>query len=78
MSEVSDDDLPQPDSIERPKIEALVKKALNDLAEHFEALVIFGTFTTSDGESVRYYNGKGNRYARYGMIKDWVNQQDRE
>lgn len=61
----------------RPKVEELVKKALNDLAEHFDAVAIFGCYTDGD-DSVRYYKGRGNRYTRYGMIKDWVNQMDRE
>ncbi len=64
---------PAPDeSSKEDKVrEACVDKALNMLSEHYDAVQIFGTY--QDGQKTsRYAKGRGNHYARYGMVRSWV------
>lgn len=63
---------PAPDEEKEDKVrEAAVDKALNMLAEHYDAIQIFGTYQTKDKTS-RYDKGRGNFYTRYGMVRSWV------
>lgn len=71
------DATPAPDEPATDKArEEVVERALNILTEHFEAVHIFGCY--SDGKrSSRYDLGRGNYYTRYGMVRDWVNREER-
>lgn len=69
---------PEPEKSTAEKaMEKVVDQALNTLAEHFDAVHIFGCYSDKD-KSSRYDKGRGNHYTRYGMIKDWVNREERE
>lgn len=71
------DILPAPDEPQKEdKIrEDVVDKALNMLAEHYDAVQIFGTYQTQDKTS-RYDKGRGNFYTRYGMVKSWIKREE--
>lgn len=51
--------------------EALVRKALDMLSEHFETVRVFVSTHEKDG-SRRYTKGIGNYWSNYGMIKAWL------
>jgi Uri superfamily endonuclease len=69
---------PEPEKSAREiAMEKKVDRALADLAEHFDAVHIFGTYSDKD-KSSRFDKGRGNFYTRYGMIKDWCNREERE
>jgi hypothetical protein len=43
------------------------------LGEHFDTVHILATKLTDDGrDTVKFSWGKGNWYARYGQIREWV------
>ena len=51
--------------------EGLIDKAITGLMGHFDAVQIF--VTRQDGETTMYAGrGKGNYYARLGMIHTWL------
>lgn len=71
------DATPAPDEPATDKArEEVVERALNILTEHFEAVHIFGCYSTKDNSS-RYEKGRGNYFTRYGMVRDWVNREER-
>ncbi len=56
--------------------EKAVERALDLLAEHYDAVQIFGSYKEEDTK--RYVKGRGNYYARYGMVRQWVLREERE
>ena len=51
--------------------EGLIDKAINGLMGHFDAVQVF--VTRQDGDVTIYAGrGKGNYYARLGMIHEWL------
>lgn len=54
-----------------------VDLALNALAEHFDAVHIFGSYKNEDKTSM-YNRGRGSYYARYGMVKQWIIREELE
>lgn len=67
----------EPEDPDKEKREKIVKQALDTLAEHFEAVILFACYKNGE-DSVRYNRGRGNHYTRYGMVRDWVCEQERE
>lgn len=76
---------------QRKKEEEIVRKCLEALGKHFDNIQIFANkltvlndeeeFIDEEGEAatevtVAYSEGKGNLYARYGQIKQWVLDQE--
>lgn len=55
----------------------IIKKHVAQLAGHFDSVEIFVTeyISPEKGTFARSF-GTGNWFARYGQIKDWLNQQD--
>lgn len=60
-----------------------LEEAVDALQEHFEAVHVFATrheteTEASDGESgaLAFCLGRGNYYARYGLIREWMLRQD--
>ena len=54
-----------------------VKKAAQDLAEHFDSVHIFAT-RAEDDSTVTVSWGCGNWFARYGQIRTWLIYKDEE
>lgn len=51
----------------------LLKKAGNELSEHFDSVIIFVTrHDANDGGTFRGIETRGNWFARYGQVKEWV------
>lgn len=58
---------------------AAVKKALQDLGEHFDSVMIFCTRHEGDDRgSARVAKGTGNWYARYGQVREWLVKEEEE
>lgn len=59
---------------EMQEADRLVTDALNKLAEHVDAVTIFVSKRRTDGMdgTWKLSNGRGNFYARYGHVKEWV------
>jgi len=58
---------------------AVVREALRTLMVHFDTVQIFCTYHVEDGEDSRtasYQNGKGNWFARYGQIREWITKEE--
>ena len=60
------------------EMEALVKKHVTELSEHFDSVRIFITIPSeNDSQITRAYNsGAGNFYAQLGQIREWLSMQD--
>lgn len=56
----------------------LVREALLKLSEHCDSATIFVTkkLDNGNGETWRMVLGAGNYYARYGVIREWLNQEE--
>ncbi len=56
----------------------LVDQALKFLREHFDAVQIFICESDSDDQDAANFSvhGSGNLFARYGVIKQWILQQE--
>lgn len=53
--------------------EALLKRALDMLIEHFDNVQIFCSRSNPEGDGTdRIVQGRGNWYAREGQVRDWV------
>ena len=56
-----------------------VKKAATDLAEHFDSVQIIvtrhGTEESNENTTV-VSSGKGNWFARYGSVREWLTKED--
>lgn len=51
----------------------LVEDAATKLADHFENVHIFvNRHYPSDGGTLRYEQGRGNWFARYGQVREWL------
>jgi hypothetical protein len=58
--------------------ESIIEKAVTQLGEHFDTVQIFVTRHESGekGGTLHNQSGVGNWYARYGQVREWVNQQE--
>lgn len=55
-----------------------VKRHVTMLSEHFDTVQIFvSRYDDSEGETAVIHNGKGNYYARYGHVKQWLKVEER-
>lgn len=60
----------------------MIKKHVDALAEHFEAVQIFASHhiidaeDPHDGETLRIDYGTGNYLARYGQVREWIIGED--
>jgi hypothetical protein len=73
---------------QQKKEEEVVRKCLEALGKHFDNIQIFANKLIVSGEetdeegnkiselSVAYNDGKGNLYARYGQVKQWILDQE--
>lgn len=51
----------------------IVQEAASTLGEHFDSVQIFVTrHEASDGGTIRAIEGRGNWFARYGQVREWV------
>ena len=58
------------------KVEALTKEFLAKVMEHCGTAQVFITSDSDNGRWNRaYYQGKGNWYARFGVVQEWCNTQ---
>lgn len=56
---------------EKDQLDALIRKSVDALGEHFDSVRIFCTKT--EGESTLGINkGSGNHYATLGQITEWL------
>lgn len=55
-----------------------VRKCCESLAEHFDSVQILCTRNTGekDGNTVNVSMGRGNWFARYGQIREWLTKQE--
>lgn len=58
--------------------EQLITRAAEQLGEHFDTVQIFVTRHESGekGGTLHNQSGVGNWYARYGQVREWVDQQE--
>lgn len=66
------------DNPDRERDEKKVREALKLLGEYFDSVQIFCTrceMGVADG-TVRLAMGVGNWYSRYGLVKEWTNQNE--
>lgn len=59
---------------------ALVNKLASELGEHFDSLRIFVSWPHPDDahRTLTWDTGRGNYYAQYGQIIQWMHVQDEE
>lgn len=51
-----------------------IESCVNELIMHFDSVQIFCTRTDADGINTQNMHlGKGNWFARYGQVKDYIN-----
>jgi len=51
----------------------MINKHLDTLIEHFDSVQIFATRQSSHNDGTVHINiGRGNYFARYGQIKEWI------
>lgn len=61
---------------------AIVEKAINGLAEHFDTVQVFvtryigGESTIDHGSTLNISKGTGNWHARVGQTKEWILKED--
>lgn len=55
-----------------------VRTAVESLSEHFDTVQIMATRSTGekDGNTINVSIGRGNWFARYGQIRQWITKQD--
>lgn len=57
----------------------IVGRRVAELMEHFDAVQIFVTRYDAEREATRSVRlGDGNYFARYGMVREWVMQQEQD
>ena len=70
------------DETEKVENDALLDrmdKAALDLKEHFDSVTIFCTLHRDDTKNTTHMTvGKGNWYARFGQVVEWVISQDQK
>lgn len=54
----------------------LLRKHTSQLSEYYDTTQIIVTKLKSDGGTKRIAQGSGNWYARYGSVKEWVNNEE--
>ena len=68
------------DEVESKENDALmdrIEKAAMDLKEHCDSIRIFATLHRDDSKNTTYLDiGKGNWYAQFGQIVEWVEAQN--
>lgn len=56
---------------------ARIKQAVDMLSEHFDSVQIFTTVVGKEsGGTARFSSGAGDWFARYGLVKYWIKEQD--
>jgi len=65
--------------MENKELEELVKKRINELGEHWDAIQFMATRLGKNGETEDMFWGVGNQYAREGLImelvkRDWAEE----
>jgi hypothetical protein len=60
-----------PDEIQEHD-EKHVNGVIDQLLKHFDTVQVFVTRQEPDGQTVAFSPGKGNWYARYGQITEWL------
>lgn len=51
---------------------ALVDRHVEDLREHFQVVQILCSSENEDGGTLRIFRGRGNWFARIGMVREFV------
>lgn len=71
-------DLTPEDLAETAELDRLVQEALRKIIEHADSVHIFVTKSLENGkgETYRQVSGLGNSYARYGLVREWVTEQE--
>ena len=65
------------EEIEQDKDLAILKRHAEQIMEHFDNVTIFVTRKADDGEgTVNASWGRGNWYARYGQVREWVTKEE--
>jgi hypothetical protein len=55
-------------------LDAMLKRHVNQLAEHFSSIQIIATRLEPDGDTVKFQRGSGDWYARRGAAEYWLDQ----
>lgn len=63
---------------ETAEADRLVREALQKISEHTDTVMILVTkkLDNGEGETWRMILGTGNWYARYGLVREWLNQEE--
>ena len=56
---------------EADKLMAMLSRTCDGLMEHFDAIQIVASTRNQDGTAL-FHSGKGNYYARRGMVQEWI------
>ena len=62
---MGDDDIQKHD-------EELVEGVVSQLMQHFDTVQVFVTRVEPSGETIGFGPGRGNWYARYGQVHEWL------
>lgn len=54
--------------------EACVDQKVTELLKHFDACQVFVTRQEPDGRTMAYSAGRGNFYARFGLVHEWLSR----
>jgi hypothetical protein len=54
--------------------EEFVDRKLQEIMQFYDAAQVFVTRQEPDGRTMAYSTGKGNFYARWGLIHEWVSR----
>lgn len=59
---------------EMSEADRLIQEAVDKISEHVDSVQIFASKKREDGfqGTWKVVNGRGNYYARYGQIKQWI------
>lgn len=63
---------------ETAELDRLAQEAVDKLLEHADAVQLFATkkLENGKGETYRHVLGEGNYFARYGMVRVWMIEQE--
>lgn len=64
------------DEIKADKELERVKKAIDDLGEYFDAVMVFATFKNPDGSTSWVSKGIGCHFTRRGVVREWMLRED--
>jgi hypothetical protein len=56
----------------------IVRKAMEQIGEHFDNVQIFATRHESGKGTINIHMGNGNWYARYGQVKEWIVKEEED